>query len=258
MGDSVLVSLAGVIRKNVRSDDVVCRVGGDEFMVYLPDMTQKEAVSSLAQRLNADFLKETASLMGADHGLPLGISVGVALVSDDTNDYQILFRCADSALYEVKRNGKHGCEIYDPDISLEDGEEDLDRDLERVLQVVSERGNGMGAMLLGQDAFSWNYRFIERFALRYGGTVTRMLFSLSSEEKGIIFSEMVAEFGIVLKNTLRKSDIIFQWQHNRYLVVLPQLKEKDIQVVTSRIMNAWAQKGYMDRLDIRQAVSVKT
>ncbi|MBR5361637.1 MAG: hypothetical protein IK123_12180, partial [Lachnospiraceae bacterium] len=189
-------------------------------------------------------------------GIPLGVSIGAAFTGENNNDYQILFRCADSALYEVKRNGKHGYYIYDPDISAEDTEEDLDRDLDRLIQIVSERGEGKGAMLLGQDAFAWNYRFIERFLMRYGGTAARIIFSMTSDEKGIIFSEMISEFGNVLKTTLRKSDIILQWQQNRYFVVLPQLDDIDITGVLDRIMQEWASTGYTDRMRIKYAVSV--
>ena len=256
MGDRVLVAFAGIVRINVRSDDVVCRIGGDEFMAFFADMEQEEAVESLTQRLNRQLMKEADSLMGNDHGIPLGISIGAVFVSEQTEDYQILFQYADNALYEAKRNGKHGCYIYDPDTASGNKEEDVDSELRRVTQVMSERNEGKGALLLGQEAFSWNYRFIERFLSRYGGTATRMLFSLSSEENGIIFSEMVSEFGSVLKDTLRKSDIIIQWQQSSFFAVLPLLTEKDTAKVIKRIMDNWAKTGYQDRMNIKYATSL--
>ena len=130
-------------------------------------------------------------------------------------------------------------------------EEDLDRELTNITHIMSERGEASGAMLLGQDAFSNNYRFIERFIERYGGSATKMLFSLSSDEEGVIFSEMVSEFGNVLKKTLERSDIVFQWQHNHYFVVLPMFSEKDTSVVVDRIMKAWKETGYYDRMKIK-------
>ena len=256
MGDRVLVSFAGIVRQNVRFEDVISRIGGDEFMGFFEDLVEEEAIAGLVQRLNESLMEEADVLMGKDHGIPLGISVGAAITSPEINDYQLLFRRADSALYEVKRGGKHGYEIYDPDKLNETAEENIDDDLQRVIRIMTERGEGKGAMLLGQDAFSWNYRFIERFQLRYGGAITRMLFSLSSEEKGIMFTEMVSEFGNVLRETLRRTDIILRWQQNQYFVVLPQLEEREMNRVIDRIINAWNKAGYQDRLKIEHAESV--
>ena len=255
MGDRILTSLAGIIRMSIRSEDIICRIGGDEFMAFLPGLTKEEPVRSIVEKINARITEEAAHLMGKDHGIPLGVSAGVALCHDDDNDYQILFRCADSALYDVKRNGKHDCKIYDPDILLPGPEEDLDSDLERVVKIISERGDGKGAMLLGQEAFSWNYRFIERFLARYGGSATRILFSLSSDEESVIFNEMISEFGNVLKESLRRSDIILQWQHNRYFAVLPLYTESESNNVIDRIMNAWTATGYGDRIRVSYAMS---
>lgn len=255
MGDRVLVAFSNVVRHNTRHNDITCRIGGDEFMLYFSGLTREEDVNTLSGRINEEFLKESADLMGKDHGIPLGVSIGGAFSSEKINDYQILFQYADSALYEAKRNGKHGYEIYDPNLSGEEKEQDLERELSHVIQIMSERGEASGAMLLGQEAFSWNYRFIERYLKRYGGAATRILFSLSSDEKGVIFSEMVSEFGTVLKNTLRRTDIILRWQHNRYFVVFPFLIERDTNRVIERIMSSWEETGYSGRLEIQYAVS---
>ncbi|MBQ6966658.1 MAG: diguanylate cyclase [Lachnospiraceae bacterium] len=255
MGDRILVAFSDVVRRNVRQGDVVCRIGGDEFMAFFPGITEEESVSSLSDRLNADLLKEAASLMGEDHGIPLGISIGVAMESAGVNDFQLMFQYADSALYEVKRNGKHGYMIFDPETTEVSTEEDLGAELSKVIRIVSERGDAKGAMLLGQEAFSWNYRFIERFLTRYGGSAARILFSLTSDEKGPIFSEMVSEFGRSLSQTLRRTDIILQWQQSRFLVVLPLYSEKETIKVIDRIMNSWKDSGYAERVSIKYTAS---
>ena len=256
MGDRVLVAFAGIVRLNVRTDDVVCRIGGDEFMAFFSDMTDEEAVASLTERLNSQLIMEAESLMGVDFGISLGISIGAVFTSKDANEYPILFKYADNALYEVKREGKHSYNIYNPELSTINTEEDLDKELFRIIQIVSERGEGKGAMLLGQDAFSWNYRFMDRFLSRYGGKASRILFSLSSDEKSVIFSEMVSEFGKVLEKSLRKSDIILQLRQNSYFVVSPLLDEDDTAGVIDRIMQTWKSKAYHDRIKIKYATSL--
>ena len=67
---------------------------------------------------------------------------------------------------------------------------------------------------------------------------------------------MVSEFGSVLKDTLRKSDIIIQWQQSSFFAVLPLLTEKDTAKVIKRIMDNWAKTGYQDRMNIKYATSL--
>lgn len=252
-GDNFLVAFSEIVRLNIRAKDLVCRIGGDEFLAFFPDMLYKEDVASITERLNKQLLKVSDKLLGEGHGIPVGISVGAVFTSEQANDFQLLFRYADSALYETKRSGKHGYFIYDPQsiAGTRDENEDLELDLEHLIKIMSERGEGKGALLLGQEAFSWNYRFIERFLSRYGGTTTRILFSLTSEETGIIFTEMISQFGNVLKDNLRKSDIIIQWQQNRYFVVLPLLTEKDKPAIIDRIMGKWKDCGYYERISVK-------
>ena len=70
-----------------------------------------------------------------------------------------------------------------------------------------------------------------------------------------MFSEMVSEFGNVLKNTLRKSDIIIQWQQSKYFVVLPLLSENNAQTVIDRILDKWNISGYKDRIEVKYTFS---
>lgn len=256
MGDRFLVAFAEILNQNVRSDDILSRIGGDEFLGFFTGITNEEDVASLTARLNEELTLMSESLMGKDHGIPLGISTGTAFSSPDTGDYQILFRCADSALYEAKRSGKHGYAIYDPGNAPGTVTDDVEGDLSRVIMIMSERSEGKGALLLGLEAFSWNYRFIERFLVRYGGSAARVLFSLSSDEEDIIFSEMVSEFGNTLQETLRRTDIILRWKQDQYFIIMPQIREADVPKVIDRIMGAWGRKGYFDRLSIKHAGSI--
>ncbi len=257
MGDRVLVAFSEVLRHNIRASDVICRIGGDEFMAFFADITEDEAVASLVVRLNDQLEEEAEALMGADHGIPLGISAGCAFAPDQSSDYQTLFQYADSALYKVKQNDKHGYAVYDPGDDT-GNDDDFENDLARVIRIVSERGEGKGAMLLGQEAFSWNYRFIIRFLKRYKGVVNRMLFRITTDEKKPVLREAAAEFGSVLRNALRKSDIIFQYRPNQFFVVLPNLSENDTPGVVKRIMDAWETSKFHDRVKIEYINSLQS
>ncbi|MGY1623628.1 GGDEF domain-containing protein [Geodermatophilus sp. SYSU D00965] len=105
VGDDVLVHLAGVLRRQVRSGDaVLSRLGGDELAVLLPGCTAEAAARRGDQLLAAVHAGSIALADGTE--LPLSISVGVAHVAHATGDLKELYAAADTALYRAKRAGR--------------------------------------------------------------------------------------------------------------------------------------------------------
>ena len=109
-GDTVLTHTASVIRKYFRSEDVIARIGGDEFMVY---MSNTPSLDSLKQRCSGlvntfqNLFREQLS------DCALSCSIGIALVPQHGTNFQELFQRADMALYRAKANGKNGYAFYD-------------------------------------------------------------------------------------------------------------------------------------------------
>jgi len=99
-GDRVLQKIAAVMRKTVRSSDLLVRMGGDEFLLTLPD-TNLHAARTLAERLcrEVDKLKITVP------GGKLGISIGLVAYRPGMNRKDLLLK-ADEVLYEAKSNGR--------------------------------------------------------------------------------------------------------------------------------------------------------
>lgn len=244
MGDKVLKAFADVVRRNIRSQDVMVRIGGDEFMGFFCNMVEETALAGLNQRLNAQLLREVSNIAGEGFDIPLGISVGAVLVPDQGRDYEALFSLADSALYKVKQNGKHSSEVYhqEDDTSLSK-EEDIKREFARITQIVEERHSRGGALSLGLDQFSFIYRFVRRFYMRYGGMAIKLMFILSEEdpnaEREYTLNDSAAKFGLCLQDTLRKSDMILQHKTNQFFLLLPELSEKDFPNVLERVKSAW-------------------
>lgn len=254
MGDRVLAAFSHVIRRCIRSGDVVSRIGGDEFMAFLPNFFGENAMASLSERLNRCLEKEADKLMGRNHGIPLGISIGASNTELHGREYSTLFQYADAALYKVKNNGKHSFLIYEKD-SDTSNENNLEQELYRTSQILSERGERSGAMMLGRDAFTWNFRFIIRFIDRYNAEATEMLMAISNENGDPPGAKDIDEFAELLKNNLRSSDIIFQNKPNQFFCVLSMLSIDDSQKVTERIVNAWNKTENPQRIKISFAVS---
>lgn len=110
VGDRVLKRVAEILRGSFRSVDLICRIGGDEFVVVMT-----RANSSISQLVRNKISRANNLLQHPKDGLPaVSLSVGVAF-SDRNNPQGDIFKDADTALYAVKENGRNGCRIYGED-----------------------------------------------------------------------------------------------------------------------------------------------
>ena len=103
-GDAVIQYIAKQIKKNFRESDLVGRIGGDEFMVFL-ETDSKDIVEGKAAKINAD-VREPFQVDGID--IQMSCSIGIVFEPKTGIDYQTMFAAADQALYEVKKNGRDG------------------------------------------------------------------------------------------------------------------------------------------------------
>ena len=107
VGDRVLKRVAQILKHSFRSVDVICRIGGDEFVVLMT-----RANSSMGDLVRGKIERANYQLMHPEDDLPpFSLSVGVAF-SDRENPQGDIFKDADTALYRVKENGHCGCEIF--------------------------------------------------------------------------------------------------------------------------------------------------
>ncbi len=110
-GDAVLNQVGTILRTLFRSQDVVGRIGGDEFMILLKDLPDQKIVEDRCALL-VDTLR--AQLQKLTPELPVSVSVGAALAPVHGDSYAELYRHADEALYGAKRRGKNQFAIFDP------------------------------------------------------------------------------------------------------------------------------------------------
>ncbi len=99
MGDMVIKNLADGLAQTFRSDDIVGRIGGDEFIVYLKDMVNLRPLLSKIDSIQ-DFFRQTFE--DGDTKLAISCSIGIALFPKDGTNYAELYRNADKALYRSK------------------------------------------------------------------------------------------------------------------------------------------------------------
>jgi two-component system cell cycle response regulator len=104
-GDAVLRELASRLRRNTRNIDLACRIGGEEFVVVMPDVGADRA-SQAAERLRACIAGEPFQVDG-ERSLQVTASVGIATLDGVHDSAEGLLRRADQALYLAKRGGRN-------------------------------------------------------------------------------------------------------------------------------------------------------
>lgn len=114
VGDQLLQYLANAIREiAAEQSGIAGRIGGDEFLLYLPAVTSLEQIQHCARRICHIFNAMTDASVKA---LPISCSVGISTYAKDGTDYETLLRKADQALYTSKRYGKSRYHFYSEDL----------------------------------------------------------------------------------------------------------------------------------------------
>ncbi len=109
-GDAVLVHVAQILRTSVRRDDLVARIGGDEFVVLCPDIPSLLDLRGIADSLARAL---AAPAHWGERMLPCRASIGAAISDTSTVTPEDILQRADFALYEVKRSGRGHVATYD-------------------------------------------------------------------------------------------------------------------------------------------------
>ena len=104
ISDRVLVDVAATLQKNLRANDVLCRLGGDEFLVISPD-ADAAAIRAAASRLLAAVGELIVPSPGGE--VRCGVSIGVATRHDGTATLATLMKAADEGMYRAKIGGRH-------------------------------------------------------------------------------------------------------------------------------------------------------
>lgn len=111
VGDGLLVAVAQRIRGCIRGEDMVARIGGDEFVVVMGNLQSPEVVEQLSENILAalrqDFQVEDATLRVTS-------SIGIAVYPNSGDSVDALMKNADAAMYEAKQSGRNTYRFFEP------------------------------------------------------------------------------------------------------------------------------------------------
>lgn len=114
MGDELLKAAALRLKNVVRKDDILVRLGGDEFMLLARNLSDMRIADDIAMQI-VDTMRGTFSLQGRE--LQISASVGIAIYPFDGTDIETLMKKADIAMYQAKSAGRDQYRMFEPKLS---------------------------------------------------------------------------------------------------------------------------------------------
>lgn len=238
-GDETLKMFAGTLKKFAGKEDVLCRIGGDEFMIFVKGVTEKNELGSRAAEIISEFQKKFAEF---HFETECSVSIGIAQTPEDGVEFNKLYNSADKALYYVKQNGKNAYHFFSDKLQKEKSRAGKIVDLKYINSLMSRADDGQGAYFLDIDSFHHVYNFICRFVKRNEKDVQTVLFTVNEENQEIDVTEMELILETLEKaiyTSLRRSDVSTRYSSKQIVVILMDTDEVNGSMVADRILDCF-------------------
>lgn len=239
-GDTVLKIMADIINEVITPDrDIAFRLGGDEYGVFVPDMTDVGEAGKFAARLIAGYNMKRAD---SPYMKKSSLSVGASISSYDGKTFDELYNKADKALYFVKQNGRNSFYCYSTNNEEKRERSALGRksELQRFADMIIRYGEKNGVFEVGYREFEQVFELASRFTKRNEQELQLVLFTLlpldDDYKDALAQEEVMTILSEAIFSSLRRVDISVRFSSTQYLVALIDTKQEFISVVTDRIM----------------------
>ena len=256
IGDNMLKMLADILKANTRPEDVVCRQGGDEFAVFLTDITDRQEVAKKAQDIITAL---SDNLKKMKYRNATSISIGIAIFPSDGKNYEMLYNNADKSLYHVKKGGKNTFAFYS-DEKPKDTTHDTGTDLVHIRTMLEghmEEGE-KGVFKVEFEDFQRIYNYISRGVKRNHQQVQTLLFTLSVDEGETMrlnFEEPMQTLELAVASSVRLVDVGTRYSSIQYIVILLDTDLENGKKVADRVVKKFYQmyggRGVMVSYDIQ-------
>ncbi len=232
-GDHLLQEIARILGFMVLRKDILGRIGGDEFVVYMPVERDKHFAEDRSRQIK----ERLADIPLADAKTKLSVSIGWA-VFQEGDDYQTLFDRADQRLLKEKRarDRKSSGDFK----AVNNG---IDMDIKRIRAELSEHDLIQGAYCQDYDTFKSIYRFVERRMQRVQSSAYIILFTLTDDEGAFpSLRERECQMMILsekIQDNLRATDVYTQYTSGQFLVMVSDVTADLAEMIAKRIQGAF-------------------
>ena len=253
-GDELLKETAIRLKKIVREDDMVVRMGGDEFVLLFPEVSREENISKLAQKvLNA--FKDSFMING--HEIFISTSIGISLYPYDGEDLNQLIKNADTAMYRAKELGRDNYQFYTESMNARALERlEMENNLRRALEkeelylAYQPRMDLKTKEVLGVEALiRWNHPSL--------GLVSPVDFIPIAEETGLILS--IGEWVLLTACKQAKAWHDMGYHNLRISVNISavQFQKQDLVEVIRKVLDVTKLKPHLLELEITENMIMK-
>ena len=241
-GDRILRMFADTLRDVFNEGDILCRIGGDEFMVFARDITAREEICNRAANIISDL---THKLEQCDFRTNTSVSIGIAKSPENGTEFLKLYNSADKALYYVKQNGKKSYHFFSDKLQTENKRGEKNVDLGYLKDLMNRTDNGGGVYSLDFESFHHVYNFIRRFLERSQRDVQTLLFTVvenDSQEPDVTETELALELlEKAIYTSLRRSDVSTRYSSKQMIVILMDANGENGDMVAGRILECFYQ-----------------
>lgn len=238
-GDRVLNMFADTLREYGTEDDVLCRIGGDEFVAFLTNKRRRTEVANIAADMINSLNNRIAQM---NYDVKTSVSIGIAIAGVDGGSFAKLYNCGDKALYYVKNNGKNFYRFFSDNVQEEQNRGSRSIDLQYLGEILSRSDSGRGAYMLDFENFHHIYNFIKRFVERNHSDVSTVLFTLVPRDGSAViapedYSLALEKLDQSIFTSLRRVDISTRYSSTQMMVVLLDANPESAEQVINRIMD---------------------
>ncbi len=231
-GDRSLTLLGDIITEKC-PNCVACRLGGDEFLIYIKDVSKFEA-SRIVDEVFRKFMEEKNKDITIK---PTSISAGLCMCGP-SDYFDDVYTKADKALYFVKQNGKDDYSFYQ---NMTEGEnyKASGVDLKQLVKSIRSSGEYEGAMDLEYREFAKLYEYLSNINERYKHSCHLVMVSIEADSEETMFiDEIERAMGCMekaIRENIRNVDICTRYSSLQYLVILLEVGEDNLSMVMDRI-----------------------
>lgn len=245
MGDRILIEVAENFLSFTRDDEIACRIGGDEFALFLPGQIDNNYLEMRLEAFISDINKRIQ--IGTTTEKNISVSAGVTLMPQDGIDFEELYHKADKALYYVKQNGKNGIRFFDEKKNGLMGDmSESNINIELLLEICSAGKNNKGAFNVEYDGFRRIAEFVARSLDRSDKEVQMVLFTLHPEGKmaeDIAFrNKYMDTLQECAQESLRRGDVITKFNGVQFLLILMDTSAENTNRIVQRIFHRMIEK----------------
>lgn len=239
-GDRAL-KLLGSFLMEYAHHSVVCRLGGDEFLMFVPNVSKEkitEIVTEIQEKFEQSKEKDVAIRCAS-------VSAGICEVNKG-DPFEECYSKADKALYYVKQNGKGSFFFY----QQMEGEKIVGygtgKDLTLVSKALSASGDYSGALELDYREFAKIYEYMNSMEKRYKCHCYLVMVTLETEADSVLNIEDI-EYALecmeqAIRQKIRKVDVCTRYSSMQYLIILFEPDEKTIPNIMERIFGQYREQ----------------